>query len=178
MTLLSILFLGINSLAQTQIAFIEIRDPQGKVHQLEPGGRFSHIAISYQGKWLHTHPYYGVQLVMTSELEKMGQLTLVEIPRQSELLPDELQKYMGRPYDSGFSWESEGYYCSKLVGKILHLPPEPMNFSAAAWNHKLHPRDNLGLSPDDIFRTVLTKSFDGRVLTPRCESVFLGAVPK
>ncbi len=172
MTLLSMLFLSVISFAQTRVAFIEIRDKNGNLHQLEPGGRFAHIAISYHGQWLHTHPYYGVELIDTATLEKMGLLTFVEIPRQAELTTEELQKYLGRPYDHGYSWESEGYYCSKLVGKILQMKPEPMHFTANAWKHPPRAAQlSAGLSPDDIFRQILTRHYQGKIIL-RCETIF------
>jgi len=147
------------------VAFIEIRDRHGNIHQLEPGGRFSHIAISYKGRWLHAHPYRGVELVDSADLEKIGALTQVSLPEYPELTSDMLKTYLHKPYGSEFSWSDETYYCSKLVGKILGMNPEPMSFDAEVWK-KTNLRGDVGLSPDDIYQKIRGPQ------RPRCEKVF------
>jgi hypothetical protein len=142
------------SWASLQVAFLEIHDTQGKVVQFEPNGRFGHLAISYQGQWLHAHPYYGVQLVSESELQKIGSIAVIlTLAGRSELDPATVQPLLGKPFDHEYNWSEERYYCSELVGKLLSLPPEPMDFSAAVWpsEFKKH-QGEPGLSPDGIFR--------------------------
>jgi hypothetical protein len=163
--LLGILFLALGSLAETQVAFIEIRDRFGNIHQLEPGGRFSHIAISYKGRWLHAHPYRGVEVIDSADLKKIGAVTIVSLPEYSELTSDKLKTYINKPYGTGFSWSDDTYYCSKLVGKILGMSPEPMSFNAVVWKSSKHIGD-VGLSPDDIYRKIKGPHWT------RCESVF------
>lgn len=170
LSLIIILFSHI-SFAETQIAFVEMRDSQGNIHQLEPGGRFSHIAISYQGRWLHAHPYRGVELVDSADLEKIGSLTLVSVPNYKELTSKNILQYLGKPYDSSFSWDADGFYCSELVGKILGMAPEPMNFQAIIWKDT-KPNRSVGLSPDDIFRKITGNLYRGRILLPRCDGIF------
>jgi len=160
---LLVLFTSGIALAEVKIAFIEIRYPDGQIHQMEPGGRFSHIAISYRGKWLHTHPYRGVEAVSLEDLKKMGTVSIMILPSLSEISQEQFDFYNGQPYDPTFSWDGQGYYCSELVGKILNIKPQPMDFKAEIWGGK-KKNESLGLSPDDIFRA-LQKA-------PRCESIF------
>jgi hypothetical protein len=168
---LAVTFFGLISFAEMQIAFIEVRNSQGKIHQLEPGGRFAHIAIAYRGRWLHAHPYRGVELVDTPQLEKMGYPVLVSLPGTPDLTSQQMTLYLNKPYDADFTWESEGYYCSKLAGVLLGIEPEPMKFEADIWKNRKH-KNGLGLSPDDLFEKVMSKTFRGQVLVPRCESLF------
>lgn len=141
-----------------KVAFLESRDLQGHVIPLEPGGRFGHLAISFQNQWLHAHPFYGVQLASTDDLKKMGHLALIlELPDRPELTWSQIQPFLGVPFDHKFSWSNESYYCSELVGKILGLTPEPMDFSLPIWPPEVQKyHGQLGLSPDDIFRKLST----------------------
>ncbi len=149
-----ILFFPLMSLASLQVAFLEIHDAAGNLVQFEPHGRFGHLAISYQGQWLHAHPYYGVQLVREADLQKIGTLAaLVTVDGHPDLSPEVVQPLLGKPFDHDYNWDDEKYYCSELVGKLLGLPPQPMDFSAAIWppEYKKH-QGEPGLSPDGIFQ--------------------------
>lgn len=149
--------------AQVQIAFIEMKDAQGQTVQLEPGGHFAHIAISYRGRWLHAHPYRGVELITSAQLEKIGRVVKMTLTSRSELTAEELVTYEGRPYDPTFSWTDDSYYCSQLIAKILQIEPLPMNFRAPLWQGR-KKQQGWGLSPDDIYR-ILQQA-------PRCEKIF------
>ncbi len=70
--ILSLLFIPFYCSAAIDVAFIEIRNYEGKIIQLETNGQFAHVAISYQGNWLHAHPYRGVEIVSKEVLEKTG----------------------------------------------------------------------------------------------------------
>jgi len=145
------------SIAPAKVAFVQILNPQGAVVQLEPGGSYAHIAISYKGAWLHAHPYRGVEIISSEQLAKMGVVDVMTVTDTPEPSEAQIRKVLGKPYDLDFRWEGEKYYCSKLVGKLLNLEPLPMNFSSALWRN--HPSTNRrrGLSPDDIFQELLRR---------------------
>lgn len=62
----------LNLEAKVTVAFLQVRNYHGQVVQLEPGGQFAHMAISFKGMWLHAHPLKGVELVSTEKLSKIG----------------------------------------------------------------------------------------------------------
>lgn len=153
--------------AQVQVAFFEMYDQKGELVQLEPGGRFFHVAVEVEGGWLHTHSYYGVQLVPElSEIRGYGQvadvLTLMSKPVPSV---QDYEKYLGRPYDRQYDWsDSSELYCSELVRKLLDIPPpsEPMTFSSRYWIDSVIlpvlPEGKVGASPDDDYKDFLPLS--------------------
>lgn len=151
--LLLILF-PLLSFASVDVAFIEIRDPNGKLLRLEPDGQFAHIAISFEGKWLHSHPYRGVEAISTAELEKIGTIKeVLTVFEPAELDRALVKKFLGKPYDRAFSWSNDSIYCSELVGKLLKIEPKPMHFAADVWPQQFQKfRGLLGLSPDDIYK--------------------------
>ena len=167
---LSILAFSLTTLAQTKIAFIEVRDKNGHLLQLEPEGRFAHMAISHQGKWLHAHPYRGVEIVNTQDLEKIGTLVIVTVPNFNEWSHKEIQALVGKPYNRSFDWHGDGFYCSELVAKMMNIPPEPMTFEAPIWKGKGN-RGALGISPDDIYKRIFSSPYYGKS-APRCEGLF------
>lgn len=120
----------------------------------EPGSKFYHVAISYKDKWLHVHPYYGVQLADLDEALGMGTGGQFVILFQRPSLTDaEVKPFLGLKFDRNFEWrDSETVYCSELVGKLLNISPLPMKFESPAWQ-KLGVSNigQLGLSPDDLF---------------------------
>lgn len=158
------LLFSLKTFAAVDIAFVEIRDYYGNVVQLEPGGRFAHIAIAYQGGWLHAHPLRGVEVISNEKLAKLGTVTVQTLAQFDEPTANEVNKYLGKGYDSNYSWSDEKIYCAELVGKILRLTPEPMTFDTPAWGPGYKILDGeLGLSPDDIDRilsTPLTRHID------------------
>jgi hypothetical protein len=159
---LTVLFLVFASVAEArlEVRFIGLRDAHGRLVQLEPGGRFGHIAVGVGEKWLHVHPYRGVELVDRATVEKVGCMVssiVVENLGEPDFLT--LQAWLGLPYDREFSWKSEdAMYCSELVGKVLALEPEPMTFDPRLWPPQFQKFDGeLGLSPDDIYRLLVEK---------------------
>ena len=172
--MLIIFFLSSFSLAGVEIAFIEIRAGDGRVLQLEPNGRFAHIAISYQGNWLHTHPYRGVELVSRKVLEETGLIIQVIRMPEVELESTAVKSVLGKPYDSTFSWNSDGFYCSELVGKLLKLHPEPMLFARPLWKGPLTEKaGEFGLSPDDIYRILQGRGYRVRTPVQACAKLFM-----
>jgi len=120
LVMLAIIFLlvPLTASAEVEVAFIEMRTPDGKTLQLERGGRFAHIAISYRGKWLHAHPFYGVEIVESEKLERIGVIKEVwTVSGLTSLDREEVARFIGKPFDSSYSWSDEKIYCSELVGK-------------------------------------------------------------
>lgn len=157
--ILGLLFseLQTNRALAAEVAFLEVRDQTGALVQLEPAGRFAHVAIRVRAHWLHAHPATGVEL--SDDLEHFGKVSLI---LTNSGLPDpdlELaQRLVGRPYDPGYEWNSEKhFYCSKLVAKLLGVSPMPMRFDAQIWSGRVPPAlsGQMGLSPDDLFRILL-----------------------
>lgn len=158
-----LMFLVCPAYGAVEVAFIEVRDHQDQLVQLEQNGRFAHVAISYKGQWLHAHPYHGVELSSLDALEKMGKIIRVFIQDALEPSRPQLESYLGQPYNRSFEWSGQGFYCSQLVAKLLNIAPEPMKFYGDIWRGWT-PGD-LGISPDDLYR-LLEKRF-----RYRCESV-------
>jgi hypothetical protein len=163
---------GLPLAASTRVAFIEFLDSKGIPIPLEAGGRFGHIAISYEDGWLHAHPRGEVRVVSEKELRATGRLALIiELPESFQIPKQLVQTYLGRPYDPNFSWSDEKLYCSELVGKLLGFSPEPMDFSSDYWRgypHQILDRD--GLSPDDIhkkLRSSISERWHGRTSCQR-----------
>ena len=148
---------AVSAHASVQVAFLEFYTPEGKLVQLEPGGRFAHVAISYRGGWLHSHPFRGVEVITTEGLSRMGKITsVVNLPQLKEIPETTAARFLGRPYDAEFSWSDEKVYCSELIAKIFGLTPEPMHFDPKLWPEKYRKLEGLpGLSPDKVYRRLL-----------------------
>lgn len=146
--------------AEVKVAFLEIKRPDGRLLQLETNGRFSHVAISYHGKWLHSDPTSGVTILSTKELERIGTVKeILVLEEVGELSSEKVNSLVGKPYDRNFNWKDEtSFYCSELVAKILGVQPEPMAFASPLWPAKYKVlRGSLGLSPDDLHRILKKK---------------------
>ncbi len=159
--LLFLLFVPFYSFASVEVAFIEMRDYDGQVIQLEPNGKYAHMAISYRGNWLHAHPFRGVEVVSKEELEKMGEIKVILTKSDFEALSEvEVARYLGKPYDSEFSWSDAKIYCAELIAKLLGINPLPMSFDAEFWSEELQRMKGLlGLSPDDLFPVLLERGY-------------------
>ncbi len=151
-----LLFLSLRSYAAIEIAFIELRNHEGQVIQLEPGGQFAHIAISYQGQWIHSYPFRGVEIISKENLEKIGAIkSILTVSESQDLQEEQVNRYLGKRYDSEFSWSDDKIYCSELVGKLLNMIPKPMKFKSKFWSQSsqfVKSQNGGGLSPDDIFQ--------------------------
>jgi hypothetical protein len=136
-----------------QVAFLEVRAPDGRLIVLEPGGRFAHVAISYEKGWLHAHPATGVTWSPT--LARFGSVVAV-LTDGNDLDPSRevVSSYLGKPYDQRFSWSDDALYCSELVAKLAGIPPTPMDFAGERWRDSTSglPKGELGISPDEVYR--------------------------
>lgn len=153
-----LLFISVPAFA-LQVAFLEVRAPDGRPVVLEPGGRFAHVAISYASGWLHAHPAVGV--AWTRSLDSFGTVAVVLEPKHStrELSTQRVEPLLGLPYDFEFSWSDQAYYCSELVAKLLGMTPTPMDFAGERWKRHPHrlPEGELGVSPDELYRWLIVQ---------------------
>lgn len=150
----AILLASAGTHAAVDVAFLEVRNHQGEILRLEPGGRFAHVAISYGNKWLHAHPLRGVEVISEEELMKIGEIkSVVHLTDKPEITPAQVRPFLGKPYDDEFSWDNDKFYCSEILGILLGIPPEPMTFQSEYWRNRYkHLEGKPGLSPDDIYR--------------------------
>lgn len=151
------------------MAFFEYFSPQGELIQLEPGGRFFHVAILTEEGWLHSHPQKGVELVKDLDLISARRVILTN-PQAQSLSRRDVRSYIGLPFDYSYNWEDpNSTYCSKLVGILLGIDPLPMDFSAEHWSRSgLSSTHQVGLSPDDIYKTLIQRGFS---VKRRCEEL-------
>ena len=144
--------------AEIQVLFLEMANYQGKPIVLEPGGRFAHLAISYEDKWVHAHPLRGVESIALEDLMKIGRVrgtVLVRLSEHEPLSPEQVEPFLGRPYDHDFSWSDEKLYCSELVAKLLGLAPRPMRFVYPLWPREYQRLNGKpGISPDAVFSRI------------------------
>jgi hypothetical protein len=164
------------SQARVSVAFFELRDQAGKLIQLEPGGRFGHVAIEVDGGWLHADIYRGSEWV--SSWKKMGWIDTDKnhvVVLSDDGLEDihfvRIQSLVGLPYDPGFRWDDlSSTYCSKLIAQILDVPPSPMDFSAEYWKDKRDlPVGQPGVSPDGLYRELKRRGFQTYLLKTHLE---------
>lgn len=153
-TFLAFALVSSRCFASVSVAFIEMRDAQGHLVQLEPDGRFAHVAISYHGDWLQALPYWGVQLVTTEQLKKVGTIAeIVTLQAGPEPSSQYVDSVLGKPYDYEYTWSDDAFYCSKLVAKILNIPPRPMTFDPHLWPPQFQKYNGRpGMSPDTLYR--------------------------
>ncbi|MGE5086972.1 MAG: hypothetical protein ACM3MG_11770 [Bacillota bacterium] len=148
------LFIALPGFAKTRIAFLELYGPNGKLVQYEPGGRFSHTAIQFDDigdKWLNSYPGEGVAIISWEDLQHHGVVAdIVEVPFEIKL--SQVTPYLGKPFDFWYSWDDNAFYCAELVGKLLHIPPQPMHFNKAVWPPNYWKLEGTeGLSPDQLW---------------------------
>lgn len=147
-----LLLLPLFCFASVDVAFVELRGSDGRLLQLERNGQFAHVAIAYQGQWLHSHPLYGVEVISDESLAQMGAMTVVTVPYRDAVAPAEVEKFLGKAYDRVFSWSDDRIYSSELVAKLLNIEPQPMTFETEFWPPRFQAlAGELGISPDDIF---------------------------
>jgi hypothetical protein len=145
------MMLSFPAYSSVSVAFLEIRKWNGEIKELEPGFKYSHVALQTEGGWLHAHPVRGVEIISDELLEKVGKIRKVLRREDISLSEHSLQQFLGKPYDSEFSWTDEKIYCAELVGKLIDLEPTPMHFDPALWPaHFLQFEGELGTSPKKI----------------------------
>lgn len=154
-------FMFSKSHAAIDVVFLQLKDYQGNIIQMEENGKYAHIAISFKGRWLHANPVRGVELITEQELSSLGSIErIIHLTDKADLDEITVNKYLGRPYDPDFLWSDEKIYCAELVAKLLDLPPQPMNFNSPVWGEKFkHRTSDLGLSPDDIYKSLKDKGY-------------------
>lgn len=159
----ALLFLSVyaaSALAQVEVSFLEVRDSKGEIVVLEPDFPYAHVVLSVNDRFLHSHPSTGVRWVELNVLERFGK---IKESFSVELQEEEVQKaerWVGRPYDSHFSWDNEKFYCSELVAKILGIAPEPMHFEPGLWPPGFSSLEGeLGISPGKIYRKIKGRDF-------------------
>jgi hypothetical protein len=132
-----------------EVVFLGVRKGNGEWLELENGSRFAHVAISYEGGWLHAHPLTGV--AHDYDLRRYGiVLERAYHPHWDDPSGLTVESWIGLKYDHQFRWSDEKFYCSELVGKLLGLLPRPMDFSAPVWRGRI-PSTDLGISPQGVY---------------------------
>ncbi len=149
------MLLAADTSAEIRVAFFPYPTPQAG------GERFFHVAISFQGKWLHSHPYWGVRLENSLEEIQKGPVILLENLHHPSLSPEAVLPLLGRPFDRQMDWSSDDrLYCSELVAKLLNIPPSEMSFESPLWPKDLAKRrGSLGISPDEIYEALEEGAF-------------------
>jgi hypothetical protein len=144
----------------------------GRLMQLEPGGRFSHVAIEFKGQWLHAHPARERPEV-TDAIEHFGRnpvhLANPEFPEPTDA---QVATYLNKNYGYELEWRDgdDTTYSARLVGELLGIRPRPAYFLAEIWG-RFVGQGGLGLSPDDIFE-ITTREL-GFVLVDPCDNLLL-----
>ncbi len=140
------------------VVFVEL-DHEGRRVELEPGGRFFHVAIRYKGRWLQAHPDGGVSLV--NDIKPFGHRFTFLTSADPEPAKDFVDNWLGKPFDYSYSWVNpKANYCSRLVAQALGVPPQPMDFSAEVWkNHYVRPQGEAGISPDKLFAELKRRGY-------------------
>jgi hypothetical protein len=147
--------------AQTQVVFLEVKNSQGQKVVLEPDFPYAHVAVTFDGvNFLHSHPQTGVIQSSLDELEQFG------TPRENLFAEEPLgaadlvKNWLGKPYDSSFSWGNERFYCSELVAKALGISPEPMHFDPGLWPPSFQDFEGKpGISPGKIYQKIKAQLF-------------------
>lgn len=142
------------------VAFLEMDWDDGRPVQLEPGGRFAHVAIKVGKKWLHAHTERGVDLVrdITVYGDRVTYLRNDSIETPSLW---RVNHWLGKPFDTAYRWGvSTSTYCTRIVAELLHIPPKPMQFKSDVWQRFGEaPVGQLGLSPDELYEELLARGF-------------------
>ena len=166
-----LIFASFATYARVEIAFIPLRDANGTVVQFENGGRFAHVAVSFNGFWFHAHPKNGVEL--TRDLSDFGD-EVVFLTHDNFNEPAEAFVWgeLGKPFSYLKLWHDKNYtYCSKLIAQAYGIPPSPMTFSSKNWrNINGLPKGALGSSADKLFRIFLSLGF--QLKNNSCDDAF------
>ena len=127
---------------------------EGKRLELEPGGRFSHVALKVGDRYLHAHQAVGVEL--TDSLERFGVcIELFENPDVPEPTPEQVREALALRYHPRHEWAAHDgtTYSARLVGELLGIAPRPALYQTEIWTG-FRPGSVVGLSPDDIHRVI------------------------
>ena len=153
--------LGIFSCASfaAEVVFMEVHK-DGQVIQLEPNGRFYHVAIRYKDQWLHAHTHRGVDLV--KHIKPYGdRFVLVRNSSVPDPGPEFVTQWLGKPFDRGYHWDNPlATYCTRLIADFFGVEPQVMLFQAPHWAQHFtrHSREK-GLSPDELYEALIARGF-------------------
>jgi len=138
---------------ETRLAWMELKDLAGQVIQLEPGFQYSHVAIQVGELWLHADPKQGVVLNDFNELKNLGEIKEVWASQEEDdSYLQNISFFIGKAFDSEFSWSDERIYCAELVAKLLDIPPSPMHFDDKFWDPWFKKYEGLpGSSPSKLY---------------------------
>jgi hypothetical protein len=167
---LILLLVSLAAEARVEVAFIEAWTRAGKKVELEKGDRFAHVAIKYDGLWLHSSPTNGTELVADFQVFAKNRIAEILVDEQTDdLTPAEVAAVIGMPYDFKFRWSDDyGTYCSKLVAKFLIVNPQPMRFDGSYFaGIKNLPRGEPGVSPDGLYRKLIKRGYSVIIVKPR-----------
>lgn len=162
---LLMLWLGLTfasfAIAQTRVAWLEIKDNSGTPVQLEPDFYYAHVAIAIGNRWLHAHPNHGVELVERKKLNTFGEIQeILASEDEDEDYLNQIQKFLGKPFDSEFDWNDEKIYCAELVAKLLKVPPSPMHFDNKYWNPWYQKYEGQpGSSPSKLYYELKSRGY-------------------
>lgn len=161
----------VNSGFAAEVVFV-VGHRDGRLVQLEPDGRFFHVAIRYQGRWLQAHSHNGVELVDTI-LPFGDGFQILRHPDVPEPSSAQIEAWLGKGFDQSYSWDcATATYCTRLVANLLGVPPRPMTFDAEVWaRYGMAPRGALGLSPDELHAELIARGFRP---VSRCEYLAKG----
>ncbi|MFM8268602.1 MAG: YiiX/YebB-like N1pC/P60 family cysteine hydrolase [Pseudomonadota bacterium] len=146
--------------SSSEVVFLEVRNETGNLVVLEPDFPYAHVGILRNEKVLHSHPKTGVEWSDLKELEQFGVIKESYRVEPAQGMLEVADQWLGRSYDSLFSWNDEQFYCSELVAKILGIAPEPMHFDPQLWPPGFaHLEGKPGISPGKIFRKINGRDF-------------------
>ena len=149
------------ALSLHQIAFFKIYKQDGRLLQLEVDGRYSHIALRINEKWLHSHPLRGVELIDSLDKAGFHNFEIDVLNLDLVIKEEKVYQYINKPYDRMYSWSDQAIYCSELIAKIFDIPPTPMNFDSVIWREgHQSQKGEIGISPDEIFDYLIQKEFN------------------
>lgn len=148
------------SLDTFQVLFLEVKNEKGQVVVLEPDFPYAHVILAVNQEFLvHAHPRTGVQRIGPEEVTPFGEVKEILTVEEGRDVTD-IQKWVGLPYDYGFSWDDDRFYCSELIAKVLGIEPEPMHFDPDLWPPSFWPLEGKpGISPGKIYRKLKTEAF-------------------
>lgn len=154
------LFLSALGFSKVDVVFLEIKNEKGETIFLEPDFPYAHVGISWQGKILHSHPKTGVEWSDFYKFDQFGEIQETYSAEPAEGMMESIDQWVGRPYDSHFSWDDDKLYCSELVAKILGISPEPMHFDPHFWPPGFSELEGKpGISPGKIYRKIKGRDF-------------------
>ncbi len=172
---LVLLLVSLAAQGRVEVAFIEAWTRTGKKVELQKGDRFAHVAIKYDGLWLHASPANGTELVADFHVFAKNKISEILVDEESpDLTASEVTAVIGAPYDFKFRWEDDyGTYCSKLVAKFLAVRPEPMRFDGSYFaGIKNLPIGEPGISPDALHRELVKRGFTSTLVKSRSFHAF------